>query len=131
VGDFTDDGNSDLIVRANGWPLSRRAQLWLAATVPVAAEPQRVVFWVHPGRRQHSTYTEFFSAGDWDGDGVGDLFVRSRRTNGTLKLFRGTGRRFKAALTKGTGWNYYNELFGSFGPDRDASRRSSALCVQR
>ena len=41
--------------------------------------------------------------------------MRTKANNGTLKLFPGNGLGgFKASKIKGTGWNFYNELFGSF-----------------
>lgn len=111
VGRFTNDANNDLLVRANQLgPDPQKGQLWLIAGDGAggALEPTSLgTGW--------ASYTEFFSAGDWDGDSIGDLFVRTKANNGTLKLFPGNGfGGFKASKTKGTGWNFSSELFGSF-----------------
>ena len=119
LGDFTGDDNNDLLVRANEVG-GTKGQMWLLAGNGVGGVlpgPDGVVFLGNTlGGVNTSTFTEFFSAGDWQGeDGIGDLFVRAKVNNGTLKLFPGDGLGgFKASKTKGTGWNFYNELFGSF-----------------
>ena len=49
-----------------------------------------------------------------DGDGIGDLYVRAKANNGTLKLFSGDGTGgLKTARSLGTDWNYYSEMFAS------------------
>lgn len=119
VGDFNGDDTNDLIVRANQTSNAQKGQLWLLAgdgNGGLLGNPNGIVFLgTTLGGTNTSAYTEFFSAGDWNGDGDGDLFVRAKANNGTLRLFPGNGAGgFGGSQTKGTGWNFYNQLFGSF-----------------
>jgi hypothetical protein len=112
VGDFTDDGDNDLLVRANQTaPSQVNGQLWLLRGNGAGGLSGAVTLlgtgW--------AAFTEFFSAGDWTNDGVGDLFVRATVNNGTLRLFPGDGLGgLGTGQDRGTGWNVYNQLFGSF-----------------
>jgi hypothetical protein len=144
TGDFNGDGNNDVLVRANQTlPTTQKGQLWLIAgngNGGLLPEPNGIVFLgTSLGGTNTSAYTEFFSAGDWNGDGNGDLFVRAKANNGTLRLFRGNGTGgFRSPQAKGTGWNFYNQLFGSFDLTGDGfpeivgrSASSGSLIIER
>ncbi len=114
VHDLDGDGLPDILVRANQVaPTPQAGQLWRIrgdGSGGVLSGPGGIADLGTGWRRP----TEFFSAGDWDGDGRGDLFVRDRGHGGTLRLH--PGRRdgtLGRARPMGRGWNAYDELFGS------------------
>ena len=104
TGDITGDARNDLLVRTSLGVLWRVVDDGAGSVVITRVGTS--AGW--------NAYTEFFSAGDVDGDGIGDLYVRAKANNGTLKLFSGDGTGgLKTARSLGTDWNYYSEMFAS------------------
>lgn len=65
------------------------------------------------------TYDVILGAGDWDGDGTGDLVARDA-SSGALMLLRGDGAGHVTATTQiGRGWSGMEDLVGGADWDRD------------
>lgn len=74
----------------------------------VTADSATVTINADPGLRTKIS----FSAGDFDGDGSADVITRE--TDGTLLLHPGlAGNKIGAPRKIGSGWNYFNTVFGS------------------
>ncbi|WP_285564966.1 VCBS repeat-containing protein [Streptomyces sp. RTGN2] len=100
-GDLTGDGKGDLLTRDTGGTL-----------------------YLHPGNGTGSgfaaririgggwnAYNVIAGAGDFTGDGLTDLLART--SDGALRMYRGTGdkyRPFQSPFTVGRGWNTYQKL---------------------
>ncbi|MER6115543.1 VCBS repeat-containing protein [Streptomyces sp. NPDC001743] len=100
-GDLTGDGKGDLLTRDTGGTLylhpGNGTGSGLAARVRVGGG------W--------NAYSVIIGAGDFTGDGIAD--VLGRTFDGVLKMYRGTGDKYKPFLSPfpvGRGWNTYTKL---------------------
>ncbi|MFG2027614.1 trypsin-like serine protease [Streptomyces sp. NPDC048825] len=102
-GDLSGDGKPDLLVR------SPDNTLWLyrgtgKQSAPWSARIQARTGW---------NFTSLVTNGDVSGDGIADVMARG--SDGTLWLYRGTGKAstdlFSSRVSLGTGFNQYNLLF--------------------
>ncbi|TLS43036.1 trypsin-like serine protease, partial [Streptomyces montanus] len=102
-GDLSGDGKPDLLVR------STDGTLWLYRGTGKVSAPWSSRIKARTGWN----FTSYVTNGDMNGDGTADVLARS--SDGTLWLYRGTGKAstdlFASRVSLGTGFNQYNLLF--------------------
>ncbi|GAA2426036.1 FG-GAP repeat domain-containing protein [Streptomyces mauvecolor] len=111
VGDVTGDGKSDLIAR------NRTGDVYLFAGKGSIDSPFENGVKVASG---WGDYDQIVGVADADGDGVGDVYVRT--VTDDLLFIGGTGnaaKPFKAPVALGAGWHSYNQLLSADDQDGD------------
>ncbi|MEU9951779.1 VCBS repeat-containing protein [Streptomyces sp. NPDC047939] len=105
-GDLTGDGRSDLLARTPEGELYLYPATGNTSTAPFGAR-------VLVGKGWH-TYDQLIGANDVTGDGIADLYGRTR--SGELYFYTGTGsaaKPFTGADHVGRGWKIYNQVIGA------------------
>ncbi|MEV8527499.1 FG-GAP-like repeat-containing protein [Streptomyces sp. NPDC052000] len=111
VGDLTGDGKNDLIA------VTRDGDAYLFAGTGNLNAPFAPAVKVASG---WGDYDQIVGVTDADGDGIGDLYVRT--VTDDLLFIGGTGdaaKPFKAPVALGAGWHSYNQLLSADDQDGD------------
>lgn len=108
-GDFNGDGISDLIARG-----VTSHELWLYPGNGTGKFKPRTRIGTGWGG-----FTQIFSPGDWDSDGVNDILAL-RKSDGALMLYSGTNTgKVRSGRQVGTGWNSVVSLIQTGDFDND------------
>lgn len=111
VGDVTGDGKSDLIAR------NSTGDVYLFAGKGSIDSPFEGAVKIASG---WGDYDQIVGVADADGDGIGDVYVRT--VTDDLLFIGGTGnaaKPFKAPVALGAGWHSYNQLLSADDQDGD------------
>lgn len=105
-GDLTGDGRADLLARTPEGELYLYPATGNTSTAPFGARVLVGKGW--------GTYDQLIGANDVTGDGIADLYGRTR--SGELYFYTGTGsaaKPFTDAGHVGRGWKIYNQVIGA------------------